>query len=335
MKKIILSIIASAALTACGNKEENKLSDMEMNFKYDVEKFYDLQILRYQVPEFETLSLNQKLLIYHLSLAAEEGRDILFDQNCKFNLPIRRVLETIYTERIGADNASEFASLEKYLKRVWFSNGIHHHYSCDKFLPDFSKTFFNSCLEKLGDEKLTGLLANVAGNSLAEKKASLVDVMFEPALYAKRVNQADGQDLIATSANHYYDGVTQTEVEKFYDAMRDTTDKSPISYGLNSLLTKDEAGKLVEKVWKSGGMYGKAIDKIVGHLKDALSYAENDRQKKVIELLIEFYNTGDLKKFDEYSIAWVADSTSRVDFVNGFIETYGDPLGLKASWAKR
>ena len=332
MKKIFFSLIASAMLTACGNKEENKLSDMEMNFKYDVEKFYDLQILRYQVPEFESLSLNQKLLIYHLSLAAEEGRDILFDQNCKFNLPIRRILETIYTEKIGAENASEFGALEKYLKRVWFSNGIHHHYSCDKFLPDFSKAFFNGCLEKIGDDRLTGLLANVAGGSLAEKKSVLVNVMFDPSLYSKRVNQADGQDLIATSANHYYDGVTQSEVEKFYDAMRDTTDKSPISYGLNSLLTKDEVGKLVEKVWKSGGMYGKAIDKIVGHLKDALPYAENDKQKKVIELLIEFYNTGDLKKFDEYSIAWVADSTSRVDFVNGFIETYGDPLGLKASW---
>lgn len=183
-------------LTACGNKEENKLSDMEMNFKYDVEKFYDLQILRYQVPEFESLSLNQKLLIYHLSLAAEEGRDILFDQNCKFNLPIRRILETIYTEKIGAENSSEFDALEKYLKRVWFSNGIHHHYSCDKFLPDFSKDFFNGCLEKIGDDKLTGLLANVAGKSLAEKKALLVDVMFDPVLFAKRVNQADGQDLI-------------------------------------------------------------------------------------------------------------------------------------------
>lgn len=333
MKRIIFGILASAALTACGNKEENKISDMETKFNYDVEKFYDLQILRYQVPEFETLSLNQKMLIYHLSLAAEEGRDILFDQNCKYNLPIRRTLEAIYTEKIGADNVSEFEALEKYLKRVWFSNGIHHHYSCDKFLPDFSKDFFAECLNKLGDEKLTGMLASVCpGKSINEKKTMLMEVMFDSTLLAKRVNQADGQDLIATSANHYYDGVTQAEVEKFYDAMRDTTDKSPISYGLNSLLTKDDAGKLVEKVWKSGGMYGNAIDKIVGHLKDALPYAENDKQKHVIDLLIEFYNTGDLKKFDEYSIAWVADSTSKIDFVNGFIETYGDPLGLKASW---
>lgn len=312
---ILLSSCAGTNDQNCANSSASK-SD---TFDYHVDSFYDVEVLRYKVPGFEELTLNQKLLIYHLSKAAEHGRDILFDQNCAYNLQVRQVLEKIYVNRLGSDDEQNFAALEKYLKRVWFSNGIHHHYSTDKFLPEFTQEWFSQCFED-------------ADLDLIYDQKLITKVIFDSTFLAKRVNQADGEDLILTSANNYYRGVTQKEVEDFYSKMRNSSDKTPVSYGLNSRLEKNEEGEIVEKVWKMNGVYCPEIRSILRHLTDAMEYAENDTQKKTIELLIDFYTTGDLKKFDEYSINWVKDTTSRVDFVNGFIETYGDPLGIKASW---
>ena len=296
-------------------------------FDYAVESFADLQILRYQVPGFEELSLNQKTLLYYLSQAAVEGRDILFDQNGKYNLAIRRTLEAVYQNYTGDKTSTDFQNLEIYLKRVWFSNGIHHHYSTDKFLPNFSTDFFKKAVKSID----SSLLPLENKQSVDELLDSLVPVMFAPERYAKRVNQADGKDLITTSANNYYSNVTQHEVETFYDKLKNPADLSPISYGLNSRLVKED-GVIKEKVWKIGGLYSNAIEKIVFWLEKAKNYAENEQQREVIEMLIKYYHTGDLKDFDEYSIRWVHDTDSQVDFINGFIETYGDPLGMKASW---
>ena len=298
------------------------------SFDYHVDRFYDLQLLRYQVPGFDSLSLNQKKLIYYLTEAALQGRDILFDQNCKYNLAIREVLEAVYQHYPKEKDAQQFEQLEKYLKRVWFSNGIHHHYGMDKFLPEFSQEYFIQAVKSIDSQNLPLYAYN---NSTDELLKELVPVMFDPTICAKRVNQAKGEDLIQTSANNYYEGVTQAEVEAFYNAQKDTSNAEPISYGLNGKLVKGN-GKLTEKVWKTGGMYSPAIEKITYWLGKAKEVAENDAQKKTIEKLIEFYNTGDLKTFDEYSIVWVKDTLSHIDFLNGFIETYGDPLGMKASW---
>ena len=297
------------------------------NFNYTDEQFADLQMLRYKVHGFEELTLKQKELVYYLSQAALEGRDILFDQNGKHNLVIRKMLETVYTEYPGDKESKDFKALETYLKRVWFSNGIHHHYGCEKFIPGYSAEVLRSALNSVNAANLP--LAE--GQTVDQLCEEVFDVIFDPTVMPKRVNQADNEDLLMTSACNYYEGVSQQEAEDFYNAMKDPNDPSPIMYGMNSKLVK-ENGKLVEKVWKVGGLYSDAIEKIVGWLEKAANVAENDKQKAVIEKLIEFYRDGDLTTFDEYSITWVNDLDSRIDFVNCFTESYGDPLGMKASW---
>lgn len=292
-----------------------------------MEKFADLQILRYRVPGFEELSLKQKELVYYLTEAALQGRDILFDQNGKYNLTIRRMLEAVYTGYQGDRNTTDFKAMEIYLKRVWFSNGIHHHYGCEKFVPGFTSDFLRQAL--LSVDVATLPLAE--GQTVEQLCDEIFPVIFDAAVLPKRVNQAAGEDLVLTSACNYYDGVTQKEAEDFYNALKNPKDETPISYGLNSRLVK-EKGEIREKVWKVGGLYGAALEKIVYWLKKAETVSETPEQKAVIAKLVEFYETGDLKTFDAYAILWVKDLNSRVDFVNGFTESYGDPLGMKASW---
>ena len=326
MKKQLISVmVAASLLTACGGAP--KTTAKAEKFDYTVEQFADLQILRYRVPEFENLSLKQKELVYYLTEAALQGRDILFDQNGKYNLRIRRMLEAVYTGYTGDKTAADFKAMEVYLKRVWFSNGIHHHHGCEKFVPGFTPEFFRQAL--LSVDAATLPLAE--GQTVEQLYEEVAPVIFDPKVMPKRVNQAAGEDLVLTSACNYYDGVTQQEAEAFYSAMKDPKDETPVSYGLNSRLVK-ENGKIQEKVWKVGGLYGAAIGKIVYWLKKAEGVAENPEQKAVIAKLIEFYETGDLKTFDDYAILWVKDLDSRIDFVNGFTESYGDPLGMKASW---
>ena len=286
-----------------------------------VDRFDDIKVIRYEVPGFENLTLEEKELVYYLSEAAKCGRDILFDQNFKYNLAIRRTLETIYTES-EVKTGDEFAAFEKYLKKVWFANGIHHHYSNDKFTPEFSEAWFREQLAKYINEENRQLEDDL-----------LCKILFDKELYASRLNQKEGVDVITESAGNYYEGVNQEEVEAFYNAMAtaDANNPEPISYGLNSKLVKGEDGKIYEQVWKIGGMYSPAIEKIVYWLEKAATVA-NPTQKEVIEALIKFYQTGDLKDFDDYSVLWVKDVDCNVDFVNGFIESYGDPLGRKASW---
>lgn len=300
---------------------------MSENFNYIVEQFADLQLLRYRVAGFENLSLRQKELIYYLSEAALEGRDILFDQNGKYNLQIRKLLEAVYVSYSGDRNNPEFQGLEVYLKRVWFSSGIYHHYACDKFVPAFSPEFLRECIEQVD----VASLPLKDGESVQAMCDKLFPVMFDPKVMPKRVNQADGEDLVMTSAANYYEGVTQDEAEKFYAMQKVAADPHPVMYGMNSRLVKKEE-VLQEEVWKLDGMYGEAIQKIIFWLEKAETVAENEAQREVIRLLIDFYRTGDLKTFDTYSIAWLKDTDSKVDFVNGFIESYGDPLGMKASW---
>lgn len=300
---------------------------MSENFNYIVEQFADLQLLRYRVAGFENLSLRQKELIYYLSEAALEGRDILFDQNGKYNLQIRKLLEAVYVSYSGDRNNPEFQGLEVYLKRVWFSSGIYHHYACDKFVPAFSPEFLRECIEQVD----VASLPLKDGESVQAMCDKLFPVMFDPKVMPKRVNQADGEDLVMTSAANYYEGVTQDEAEKFYAMQKVAADPHPVMYGMNSRLVKKD-GILQEEVWKLDGMYGEAIQKIIFWLEKAEAVAENEAQREVIRLLIDFYRTGDLKTFDTYSIAWLKDTDSKVDFVNGFIESYGDPLGMKASW---
>lgn len=325
MKKQLIACAAFALLTACsGSKTTTAEAD---KFDYTVEQFADLQILRYRVPGFENLSLQQKELVYYLTEAALQGRDILFDQNGKYNLRIRRTLEAVYTGYKGDKNTPDFKAMEVYLKRVWFSNGIHHHYGSEKFVPGFAPEFFKEAVLSVD----TSTLPLAEGQTAEQLCDELFPVIFDPAVMPKRVNQAAREDLVLTSACNYYDGVTQKEAEDFYNAMKDPKDETPVSYGLNSRLVK-ENGKIQEKIWKVGGLYGQAIDKIVYWLKKAEGVAENPEQKAVIAELIKFYETGDLKTFDEYAILWVKDLNSLVDFVNGFTESYGDPLGMKASW---
>ncbi len=314
------------SLTAFSGKE-NSSANSE-NFSYSVDRFADVEVLRYQVSGFEKLSLNQKSLIYYLSQAAVEGRDILYDQNNKYNLSIRKTLEAVYLNYKGDRNSGNFKKLETYLKRVWFSNGIHHHYATDKFEPGFDQSFFEEAVRSIPVETLPLYAYNNDVNTLLK---TIVPAIFDKNLYSKRVNQAHGEDLITTSANNYYEDVTEAEVDRFYNKLKKPNDPTPVSYGLNSKLVKRD-GEIVEKQWKIGGMYSPAIEKIVYWLDKAKGTAENEQQKLVIETLIDFYRTGDLKTFDEYSILWVKDLNSQVDFVNGFIETYGDPLGIKASW---
>ena len=304
----------------------NDMCDKD-HFEYTVDRFADLQLLRYRVNGFDDLSLRQKTLVYYLSEAALEGRDILFDQNGKYNLRIRRLLEAVYTGYQGDRATDGFRALEVYLKRVWFSNGIHHHYACDKFVPGFSETY----LRELVDSVDVSCLPLEEGETVETMCGKLFPVIFDPSVMPKRVNQTDGEDLVTTSAANYYEGVTQKEAEDFYGEMKSRGGDRPVMYGMNSRLVKED-GMLKEQVWKADGMYGPAIRKIVGWLEKAETVAENDTQRKVIRLLVEFYRTGSLKVFDEYSIEWLKDTASQVDFVNGFIESYGDPLGLKASW---
>ncbi|MDD6723111.1 MAG: dihydrofolate reductase [Bacteroidales bacterium] len=289
------------------------------NFDYHVDRFADIEVLRYKVPDFEKLTPRQKAFVYYLTEAAIYGRDILWDQNNAANLQLRTVLEKIYTGYKGNRNDKEFKAFEQYLKQVWFGNGIHHHYSTDKFVPGFSRDFFAEQYKAAGFTDKAVL-------------DNLEDVIFNPKRYAKRVNQTDGQDLIRTSASNLYDeNVTQAEVEAYYASIKDTTDLTPVSYGLNTRVAKVD-GKVVEQTYKIGGLYSPAIEKIVENLQKALPYAENDAQKAYTQKLIDYYTTGDLRTFDEYSIMWAEDTASQVDYVNGFIESYGDPLGMTGSW---
>lgn len=298
-------------------------------FSYIVDQFADLQILRYQVPGFENLSLRQKQLLYHLSEAALMGRDILFDQNGRYNLVIRRTLEAVYQYGTVDKSSVDYQAFEVYLKRVWFANGIHHHYGEDKFMPGFSEAFFDAAVRSVD----TSLLPLKAGETVDALLARLKPVIFDPTVMPKRTVQSGDTDWIQASANNYYgEDVTQAEVEAFYGKMKAEGDsRCPLSYGLNSRLEK-ENGQLVERVWKVGGLYSEAIEQIVAELEKAAAFAENEKQRQIIATLIDYYRTGDLRTFDAYSILWVEDTDSQVDFVNGFIETYGDALGLKASW---
>ncbi|MDD4115504.1 MAG: dihydrofolate reductase [Massilibacteroides sp.] len=328
MKKTILFMLGlSMTVASCSGRKE-KEETKENGFEYAVDRFADLQILRYQVPGFNALTLRQKQLLYHLSEAALMGRDILFDQNCRYNLAIRRTMEAIYTHYKGDRSAAEFKALETYLKRVWFSNGIHHHYAEDKFKPEFTPAFFVACVKALPSEAVSFLAEQTVDDFLKE----ITPVIFDPEVLPKRTVQSGDEDLIRASANHYYAGdLTQKEVEDFYTGMKDPNDSTPISYGLNSRLVKED-GVIKEKVWKVGGLYTEAIERIVAELEKAVPFVENDKQKAVIESLIDYYRTGDLRTFDTYAVLWVEDTNSDVDFVNGFTETYGDPLGMKASW---
>lgn len=318
-------VTALSLLTACGGNP--KTTAEAEKFDYTVEQFADLQILRYRVPGFEDLSLKQKELVYYLTEAALQGRDILFDQNGKYNLTIRRMQEAVYTGYKGDKNTPDFKAMEVYLKRVWFSNGIHHHYGSEKFVPGFTPEFFRQAVQSVD----AATLPLAEGQTMEQLCEEVFPVIFDPTVMPKRVNQAAGEDLVLTSACNYYDGVTQQEAEDFYNALKNPQDETPVSYGLNSRLVKED-GKIQEKVWKVGGLYGQALEKIVYWLKKAEGVAETPEQKAVIAKLMEFYETGDLKTFDEYAILWVKDLNSRIDFVNGFTESYGDPLGMKASW---
>ena len=321
MNKFIISATAFALATS------SFMASAQNNFNYNVDRFADIEVLRYQVPGFESLSLQQKKLIYSLTEAALQGRDILFDQNGKYNLAIRTTLEEIYTRYKGDKNSKDFKGLEKYLKQVWFANGIHHHYSMDKFVPEFSKEFFAQQVKKVGKKHLPLAKKQSVNDFIAE----ISPVIFDPTVMAKRVNQADGVDLILTSACNLYEGVTQKEVEDYYAGRKDPNDPTPISYGLNSRLIK-ENGVIAEQVYKIDGLYSPAIENICQWLNKALSVAENDDMKAYIQKLIEFYVTGDLKIFDEYSILWAKETKCDIDFINGFIESYGDPLGMTGAW---
>ena len=318
-------VTALSLLTACGRNP--KTTAEAEKFDYTVEQFADLQILRYSVPGFENLSLKQKELVYYLTEAALQGRDILFDQNGKYNLTIRRMLEAVYTGYKGDKNTPDFKAMEVYLKRVWFSNGIHHHYGSEKFVPGFSPEFFKQAVLSVD----ASAMPLAEGQTIEQLCDEVFPVIFDPKVMPKRVNQAAGEDLVLTSACNYYDGLTQQEAEDYYNALKNPKDETPVSYGLNSRLVKVD-GKVQEKVWKVGGLYSPAIEKIVYWLKKAEGVAETPEQKAVIAKLVEFYESGDLKTFDDYAILWVKDLNSRVDFVNGFTESYGDPLGMKASW---
>ena len=294
---------------------------------YIDEKFADIQLLRYKLEGFEALRLQQKIYIYYLSKAVLSGRDITFDQFGKYNLSIRKVLESIFLLYNGSRDTHDFQALTVYLKRVWFSNGIYHHYGCDKFKPEFSKDFFCDAYNSLSYEQLALGSEEEKNNLLNE----ILSVIFDADYLPKRVNKAEGVDLIKTSACNFYEDVSQSEVESFYNDMKVEGDAHPVSYGLNSKLTKQN-GKLTELVYKANGMYGNKIRQIIHWLTKASQYAENEQQKKVIAILIKYYQTGDLKYFDEYSIEWLKEQEGQVDFINGFIAVYGDPLGLKGSW---
>lgn len=291
------------------------------------ERFADIQMLRYELKGFEDLSLNQKLYIFCLAKATLMGRDITFDQQGKYNLRIRKTLETVYLHYEGDRECEEFKAFEVYLKRIWFASGIHHHYGCEKFKPGFSEEYFYHLMENIGEE----LLPIKRGETKEDLMRQLESILFDPEVMPKRVNQTDGEDLVLTSACNFYEDVTQEEVERFYAKMKNTDNPNPPSYGLNSKLTKRN-NEVVELTWKEDGLYGETIREIVSWLLKAQKYAENEGQKHVIDLLVKFYRTGNLEDFDRYSIAWVEQHEGLVDFINGFIEVYGDPLGMKGTW---
>ncbi|MEG2772067.1 MAG: dihydrofolate reductase [Alistipes sp.] len=305
--------LITIALSSC-NKPKTEA-------EWIVDRFDDVKVIRYEVPEFENLPLEEKILVYYLAEAAKCGRDMLFDQNFKYNLAIRRTLETVYENYTGDRTSDNWKAVEKYLKKIWFANGIHHHYSNDKFTPEFTEGYLLDVIETIPEEKFGEL------NAL---RGEVCKAIFDPTLYKSRLDQTAGVDMITSSANNYYEGVTQPEVEQFYAAMINPADSTPISYGLNSKLVKED-GKVVEKVWHVGGMYSPAIEKIVYWLEKAAGVAK-DPQKSTIEALVAYYKSGNLRDFDRYNVLWVQDTVSNVDFVNGFIEDYGDPLGRKASW---
>lgn len=312
MKKTILAVIAAAMATTA--------MAQNTDFNYNVDRFADIEVLRYPVPGFEDLSLQQKQLVYYLTEAAINGRDILFDQNCKYNLMVRQTLEDIYRNYKGDKQDKDYLAMVKYMKQVWFGNGIHHHYSMDKFVPEFSQDWFDKQFSAL-----PGIESRKASKGVLDR------VIFDPTFMAKRVNQADGEDLILTSACNMYEGVTQQEVEDYYNGMKDENDPTPVSYGLNSKVVKRD-GKIIEEPYKVGGLYSAAIEKIVYWLQQAATVAENEGQRAYINELVKFYQTGSLKTFDDYSIMWAEETASTVDFINGFIESYGDPLGMTGSW---
>lgn len=300
---------------------------MEQTFNYTDEKFADLQLLRYRLPGFDALSLEQKKYIYYLSKAALSGRDITTDQFGAYNIRIRKLLEAIFVGYNGNRDSVEFQNLVIYLKRLWFSNGIYHHYGCEKFVPGFSSSYLREVIDNT-DKSLLPLKENETIDSFCDE---LFPVIFDPTILPKRVNKADKQDLVITSACNYYENVTQDEVERFYNDMKDESDEEMPSYGLNSKLVKRD-GKIVEYKWVESGMYGPAIKQIIYWLEKARSAAENEQQKAIISILIDYYRTGDLRTFDRFSIEWLRETDGLIDFINGFIEVYGDPLGLKASW---
>ena len=321
--KFLLLMTMTGMMTAC-TETKNQADD----FQYADEKFADIQMLRYKVEGFEQLTLKQKKLIYCLQEAALYGRDIFFDQNGKYNLRIRKMLETVYTDWKGDREGKDFKAMTEYLKRVWFSNGIHHHYGSAKFKPEFTETFFREALHAVDETKLP----LQKGQTVDQLCDEVFPVIFDPSIMKMRVNQKDGDDLVLTSAGNFYgDGVTQADAEAFYAAMRDENDPEPVMYGLNSRLVKKD-GKLVERKWTTSGLYGPALSKIVYWLEEAVPFADTEEQKEVIRKLVEYYKTGDLKTFDRYAIEWVKDTKGVVDFTNGFTEVYGDPLGLKGSW---
>lgn len=296
-------------------------------FEYKVDRFADIEILRYPVPGFNGLTLQQKELVYYLSQAALEGRDILWDQHNRYNLTIRRVCEALYENYMGDKSNDNWKQFETYLKQIWMANGIHHHYSEDKIVPAFPREYFVSLVKSVDPGRMPFRDGMAADETLNE----ILPVMFDPHVMPKRMSQAAGSDVVATSAVNFYEGVTQKEVEDFYSAMKDPADNTPVSHGLNSKVTKID-GQVTEQVWKLGGMYDKAIERIVGWLEKASEVAENNEQKETIRTLIDYYRTGNLKTFDDYSVKWVEDTVSRVDFINGFIEVYTDPLGMKGTW---
>lgn len=319
MKKVIPTLILGTMISV-GAQAAPK------DFEYKVERFADIEVLRYEVPGFDNLSLRQKTMVYYLSEAAHMGRDIIWDQHGKHNLQLRQLLEAIYLNYDGDKTAADYVAFETYLKQVWFGNGIHHHYSTEKFVPAFSQEFFVAQVNALPQDQLP----LHKGQSKQEMMDILVPVVFDPAVMAKGVNQ-EADDVIISSANNLYEGVTQAEVEAYFAGIKDPNDKTPISYGLNSKLIKRD-GKVIEEHYHLNGLYGEAIAKIIYWLTKAKDVAENDAQRDYITTLIDYYTTGDLRKFDEYSIAWTKDLDSEVDFVNGFIESYGDPLGMTGSW---
>lgn len=310
---MILTIGAAAALCSC-SQGEKKTQDTD--FHYLLDEFADLKVIRFRVPGWDNLSLRQKEYAYHLSEAAKLGRDITWDQYCKWNLPIRHVVEDILNEYEGDRECADFQNFTVYAKRLFFANGIHHHYSEDKFFPECPKEYFQSLMEAVGD---------------GEQATELLEVIYSPDIYPQRRSTSKTGDIVELSAVNFYDGVTREEVDKYYNSMMDPNDKTPISYGLNTKVVKED-GKVVEKPWKVGGIYGPALEKICAELEKAAAVAETDLQKEAIEKLVEYYRTGDLKTWDDFNIDWVQDTVGTIDFINGFIEDYDDPLGRKATW---